>query len=238
MHWEKSVVGKFDSLIGFGNADKSFHESWTPGRNLLNFPHPWRCLLAGPPNSGKSTAVKNILIRADPAFDRVVIVHADPDNTKEYDDIKADCPKESVIMVSEIPAPESWEYELDDNGEEIILKTLLIIDDLDCRSLNREQRKFLDRSLGYVSTHRSVSVAVCCQDMFNLPPAARRNCNIYILWRSPDLTAMQAIANKFGVKDLQRLFDDYCKSRRDSLWFDSTNGTPAPVRLNGFQVLK
>ena len=51
-------------LLALKNADKAFHESWHPKRNLLNFPHPFRAVLLGPPNTGKSATVKNLLLRA------------------------------------------------------------------------------------------------------------------------------------------------------------------------------
>lgn len=39
-------------IIPFKNADKKWHEKWTEGRDLLDFPHPYRITLTGPPNSG------------------------------------------------------------------------------------------------------------------------------------------------------------------------------------------
>ena len=234
---QKKVEKGRDYLVAFENADKEWHESWETGRGLLNFPHPWRALLTGPPGTGKSTTAKNILIRANPPFERVIVVHADPEHTKEYEDIQCD-DKESVVMTAEIPDPQCFNEEVDANGEAFLPKTLLIIDDLDLRSLNKEQKRRLDRLLGYVSTHRSVSVAVCTQDAFNLPPACRRMISLYILWRSPDMEALSMIASKVGVKNLQALFDTHCKQKRDSIWIDNTDGSPAPLRLNGFTVLE
>ena len=237
--WAQSkILKRPQALFGFENADKGFHEQWAPGQNLLDFPHPFRALITGPPNSGKSTVVKNILVNQDPPFDRVVIVHADPEHTQEYDDIKADADENTVIMLGEIPPADSWEPEVDENGEEHLLKTLLVIDDLDLKTLNREQKKNLDRLAGYVSTHRSVSVCICTQDSFAAQPNVRRMMNLYVIWRSPDLEAMTMVARKVGVKDLQALFDTYCKTRRDSIWIDLTVDTPAPLRLNGFTVIK
>ena len=60
-------------LIIMKNPDKEFHEFWTAGRNIVNIIHPFRCCLFGPPNVGKSTAVLNILMRADPPFEEVFL---------------------------------------------------------------------------------------------------------------------------------------------------------------------
>lgn len=234
--WMKPKVA--DRLVAFENADKEgWHEKWHLGRGLLDFPHPWRGFFSGSPGCGKSTTVKNIMIRANPPFDRVIVVHADPEHTKEYDDIKEGADDQTVILTHEIPAPDSFEEEQDEDGESYLAKTLLVIDDLDLRTLNKEQKKHLDRLTGYVSTHRGVSVAICAQDMFNLPPAVRRMISLYVMWRSPDMEALASVAGKLGVKNLPELFEKYCHDRRDSIWIDTSVGTPAKLRLNGFQPL-
>jgi hypothetical protein len=141
-----------------------------------------------------------------------------------------------VILTDEIPAPDTFESEKGEDGE-FLPKTLLVIDDLDIRSLNKVQKMHLDRLLGYVSTHRSVSVAICTQDGFNLPAAMRRMCNVYCLWKGPDMEALSMMAKKLGVKNLHELFMRYCPNRRDSVWIDTTPGTPAPLRINGFKII-
>jgi ABC-type proline/glycine betaine transport system ATPase subunit len=80
-----------DVLIALKNKDKEFHEQWTAGRNMLDIPHPFRGVLLGPPNCGKSTTVKNILLRADPPFESVTVIHCDPEHTKEYQDLGDSC---------------------------------------------------------------------------------------------------------------------------------------------------
>lgn len=238
MWGSKPLGGGRDKLVAFENADKGFHEVWAPGRNPLDFPHPFRALLTGPPNTGKSTTALNILVRATPAFDRVIVVHADPEHTKEYDSIKEGAEDGTVILVPEIPPHTSFEEEVDADGNPFLPKTLMIIDDLDLRSLNKRQKENLDRLLGYVSTHRSVSVIVCTQDAFNLPASKRRMIQVFVIWRSPDMEAIQMICSKVGVKNLQELFDEHCKNRRDSIWIDTTVDTPFPLRLNGFSMIK
>ena len=54
---------------------------------MLNFPHPFRGVLLGPPNCGKTTTVKNTLMRQEPPFKRMYIIHCDGEYTQEYDDV-------------------------------------------------------------------------------------------------------------------------------------------------------
>jgi hypothetical protein len=88
-------------IIALPNQDKLWHETWEAGRDPLNFPHPFRGILLGPPGSGKSNAVKNLLLRADPPFTRLMVVHVDPAYTQEYDDVGAE-------LLSEIPDPKDF----------------------------------------------------------------------------------------------------------------------------------
>ena len=64
-------------LLAVRNLDKKNHEQWTASDDMLNFPHPFRGVLLGPPNCGKTTTVKNILMRQDPPFKRMYIIHCD-----------------------------------------------------------------------------------------------------------------------------------------------------------------
>jgi hypothetical protein len=140
-------------LLALPNADKAFHEEWDEGRDMLNFPHPFRAVFLGPPNTGKSTTVKNLLIRQQPPFEEVVVIHCDAEHTKEYDDIG------DVKLLSVIPAPEEWEG---------IKKTLVIIDDLELKTLAKDQKRNLDRLFGYVSTHKHISLYKLYNFKYNL----------------------------------------------------------------------
>ena len=51
-----------NQIIPISCSDKGFQERWYRGRNILNFPHSYSMVLAGPPSSGKSTLIKNICI--------------------------------------------------------------------------------------------------------------------------------------------------------------------------------
>ena len=116
-----------NKILALPNADKTFHEKWKPHRNMLNIPHPFRCVALGPPNCGKGTIIKNLLLRAKPAFEEVFVIHCDPDYTKEWDDIDG-------VMMKEIPNPEDWEG---------LVKTLVILDDLEFKQMCKEQKRNL-----------------------------------------------------------------------------------------------
>lgn len=212
-----------DEIIPIKNPDKLFHEKWTSSRNKLNIPHPYRCILMGRPNSGKSTVIKNLLLRAEPPFEEIFVIHPDAEFTKEYDDLK-------VNMLSEIPAPEEWQ------GEN---KTLVILDDLEFKGMGKEQKRNLDRLFGYVSTHKNISCCLAVQDAFSVFPAIKRCSNLLILWRGHDLDSVANIARKSGLKrnELNELFTKFLTEKRDSLWLDMTNKTPYPIRKNGFQLI-
>ena len=116
------------------NLDKKDHENWTPDRDILNLPSPYRIGLMAPPNRGKSTMIKNILLRADPPFDTIVLIHPDAESD-EYKDVKA-------IVLDYIPEPSEWNYK----G-----KTLCIVDDIELKLMDKKQKSNLDRLFGYVT---------------------------------------------------------------------------------------
>ena len=206
-------------LVVMPNADKDWHEHWFKTRNLLNKPHPFRAIITGPPGSGKTLIIQNMVSRAQPPFERVIVLHADPEQTREYAGINAE-------MMNIIPAPDSWD------GEQ---KTLCIIDDLEIRQLPKEQKRNLERLFSYVSTHRNVSIIMTSQDAFNIAPNIRRSANIFILFKIRDVDSLMTIARKIGIpKQMMRDLMKLLKKKHDSLWLDTTAGSPIPFALNGF----
>ena len=210
-------------LIILENADKVWHESWGKGRDMLNIPHPYRAVCLGKPNSGKSLVVKNLMLRADPPFEEIFVVHADADNTLEYDDVSAQ-------MLSEIPNPEDWEGEV---------KTLVVLDDLELQQASKDQKRNLDRLFGYCSTHKNISVILCSQDPFAVPTIVRRCSNLWVLWKMEDNDSMGTVARKTGMKssDFKSIFKQLMPKVTDSLWIDLTKNSPYPLRKNGYEII-
>ena len=212
-----------NEILALPNADKLFHEKWKKGRNMLNIPHPFRCVALGPPNCGKGTIVKNLLLRAKPAFEEVFVIHCDPDYTKEWNDIGGE-------MMSEIPNPEDWKGEV---------KTLVILDDLEFKGMSKDQKRNLDRLFGFVSTHKNISICLCAQDTFNVPPIVRRCSNLWVLWKMNDMDSLSNTARKTGMsaQNFNTIFNELMMNNHDSLWIDTTAGTPYPLRKNGYTII-
>jgi hypothetical protein len=215
-----------NKIMCFPNKDKSFQESWTPGRNLLDIPWSFRAIFCGPPSSGKSTIVKNIILQANPMYDEVLIVHfgqggSDDEGTADYDEIDG----VKVVGLEGLPDP------IKINPEK--KKMLVVLEDIPLSHLSKVDKLKIDRLFGYSSSHRGVSLIVCCQDPFDCPVGARRCSNIFLIYKQPDLLAISNLASRTGytASDFRELFK-MCKTKHDSIMVDCTEGTPAPLRLN------
>lgn len=223
-HHKKS--GEDKKIYVFKNADKEgWYESWHEGRNWLNFPHPFRCIVAANPGSGKTNMIKNIIVRSKPHFNRIFLCHFDPD-TKEYDDLEH-------IKLDELPDARSKIFSPKH-------KTLCIIDDYDFASLNKFQMNNLRSLFKYASTHRGVSFMVACQDFFNLPAIIRRLSNVYFLWSgSKDIDQLMTIGRRIGYTKTEfKEIIDMCQNKFDNICIDFTVDSPCKVRFNAYTPVK
>ena len=213
-------------IIPFENHDKAFHEQWYEGRDLLDIPHPFRMLLAAKPNGGKTTVILNIILRVacgkDP-FEKIVVVHCDPNTTQEYKDVEHE-------LRPDIPKPDDFNP---------LQKTLCILEDLNYIGMGKQQRGYLERLVGYASTHKNVSVMVTAQDPFRILPTVRRCVNVFVLWNNHDQDMLRTLARKTGktVEALERVLTTQCQDHHDSVWIDLSPDSPAPFRKNGYERL-
>lgn len=221
-------------IIAIKNRDKEFHESWKPNDDELNLPHPFRAVIAAPPNTGKSTIIFNLIMRQKPMFKKFIIIHCSPDETKEYDILGArkseENPKSNVEIRGDIPDPKDFDGKV---------KTLVVLDDIEYKNLNKEQISHLDRLFGFVSTHMNVSVVATAQNFFNMAPAIKRMSNVIILGKLNDKQAMNAIASKVGMNiNLFQAYMNLLTDTHDTLWLDMTSKSPYPVRKNGYELFE
>ena len=208
-------------LIEIKNADKGWTESWSESRakDIANFPHPSRICLIGPPSVGKSFICKHLLLHQKPMFKELYIIHGDSDCTKEYEDV------EPTMMLNEFPPIEFFD------GSQ---KTLVIIDDVEYSSMNKEQQGRMNKLVRYGSSHKNLTLYFTHQNFFSLPILVRKLCNVFVIWKPRALGELKMIANRVGMRaeELECIFDNICTDYRDSLCIDLHYKTPALLRKN------
>lgn len=241
---------KLKSLPHVPNPDKKGFETWSTSRNMVNFPHPYRCLITGPPNSGKSTLVLNILLAAQPTFDNIFILHPETfeSNVPEVDELKnnnilvTDGKDGKPLVIDEYAGVHftgSLKYFPSETYFDTIKKkkNLLIIDDIEIRNYIKKRpyrEKRINKLFSYTSTHRSLSIIITCQDVYSqIIPCIYRFCNIFILYKFTDKNQISLLARNIGIskKSLEKLFA-LCRNQHDNICLDKTINTPYPYRFN------
>lgn len=212
-------------LILIKSCDKAFHESYKKPRDMLNFPHPYVMVCTGRRNAGKTMYIKNSIIRAKPAFDIIQVLSCDPGAKEWANDI--DCE-----VLDEIPSPENYM----ENDE----KTLLVLDDICFLDLNKEDKRKIDRLVGFISSHCNVSIAIANQDFFNVVPIARKCASVIVLWRPTDLDELKTISRRTGItsKKIMEIFDTHMSEPTDSLTVNLIKGAPHGLVKNGFEPIE
>ncbi len=112
------------------------------------------------------------------------------------------------------------------------MKNLLIIEDVAIGDASKDLRKLVDRSFGYCSTHKSVSVIATAQNFISIPQTVRRMATVFCLWRTADIVSMRTMAERVGLdaKQFMELCRQQLTNRHEFLTVDLTNDSPAPMR--------
>lgn len=229
------------TIVPIENHDKDFHESWKDrgdDPDLMNVPHPFQMCISGRPGSGKTCALINMILHQDPPFERVFILHADRENTTEYDPLwkstKQTTRPDNIVMLESIPKPDEW-FDLVDGH-----KSIVIIDDVDLSGLDKVDKSSINRLFGYCSTHCNLSVCATNQIFFKIPSDVRRQCNFFVLYKLIDTSCIKNLATRCGIKNesLMKIFDEHLQSQHDAIWLDYTKGTPCNIRKNCFTPIQ
>lgn len=217
----KKFKGKLpNKILPFTTADKKNHEKWHSKRNIANFPCPCKILVIGPPNVGKTSTVFNIVLRSKPMYDNVYIIQ-EFKNSAEYDEL------EPTEILDKIPPPEFF------NGEE---KNLIILEDFECNKNDVN----LSKLFRITGSHCKTTIILLYQSFFRCMPLARRLSDVYIIYRMNDCNEMDMISRRVGYdkNHFNQLFNSFCNTKYDSICFDLTPHSPAPLRLNIFQPIR
>jgi hypothetical protein len=215
-----------NKLLYIPNPDKKNHEHWYPKRNLANLPRPFRALFVGSVNSSKTNTAKNLVLRAFPRFENIILIHCNygEGGSKEWDDIGI------TDQFEEIPDRDYF--------NQLEGRTLVILEDVEFQ----EKDPSLSLLFRHLSTHfvDTLSVMLLYQDFIKVPKIARRLASQFIMWKLPDQIQMNMVEKRVGMKkgELIHMFDTLCKERRDSIMIDLSDNSPAPLRLNVFQPIR
>lgn len=217
------------------NPDKSHHEKWTEGRDELDIPTPFQCIISGKTNFGKTTIIHNLIMRQTPEFKRILIVHCGGESSEEYSVLGKkmsdlnDFENGNWYFLDKIPDPSEFRKNA--------CKTLLIFEDLNFEGMHKKDKEKIDRLFGYASTHSpmGLSIVLTAQNFYSIPPTIRRMAKLIILGKTLDKRSSDSIANKVGIalptfRNLMNLLED----SHDSLWLDETSMSPYPLRMNGY----
>jgi GTPase SAR1 family protein len=224
-------------LLAIQNGDKPCLERWDErrSRDLANFPNPSRILLVGPPNSGKSCLVKQLVMHQSPRFDEVFLVHLDAGHTKDYADLDV------TAEMPDIPTLEFFNAlptHNPDTGKRI--RRAIIVDDLELTHATKERAKNLAILFRFVSSHAPMTVYYATQSYFDIPPLVKKMASTFILWRPRSNTELKLIEDRCGCDRglLRHLFDSVCTTGWDNICIDHTDGSPAPLRKNLFEKIE
>ena len=238
---KKKAVRLPRDIVAFRSGDKvGAEERWDEQRcrDLANFPAPCRILLLGPPSCGKSVTAQNLLIHAKPRYEELYVVHEDAGTTRDYE--QAD----PTAMMPEVPSLEFWsalpERHEDGPLKGKRIKRLVIVDDLETSGAAKERIKRLGILVRYCSSHKFLTVVICHQSAFDLPPLVRKMCNVVCVWKPRGRQELALISNRVGADPglLEHLFNTAATGPRDCITLDFTVDTPAPLRLNVFQKIE
>lgn len=219
-----------DEIIIIPNPDKDdSHETWYPGRNFADIPHPVRWVFSAKPHSGKSNLILNIIMRVSEGkapYERIVLCHGSGTHTQEYNSL-------ALHDVFDTLPPANYFMDLQKKENK---KSLVIIDDLELGDLKKRQLADLSSLFRFVSTHHNWSIFIAYQSFFDISTIVRKCSSVFTIWapRSKNEIAMTANRLQVDQTDLEEIFDTVFKTRYDSVTFDFTLNSPCPVRLNLF----
>ena len=136
------------TLLKLDCADKKAHHPDALSPGIMPF-HPSVVIAAGRKGSGKGATVKQLLMLAAPAYDKIYICHYDP-KTEEWND----CDPTKIFSIDDLPSDPT---EFLDRSE----KNALVIDEIPFEGMNRANKGKIDR-VEYVCTTCEAGYSANC----------------------------------------------------------------------------
>lgn len=236
--YDDNLYGKH---IVISTGEKDYHEKWNNKRDLGDFPHPFKLLLFGSTNSGKTTTIHNIIIKTmlgKKPFKRIFLFYGDGDTES------SDYSKESIRQLkteyglkhwyncSDIPSQKHFSQELG--------KSLLIIDDalMGQYSLTKKQLKKLNTLIMHVCTHKHLSMIIVGHDAIFIPRCVRSGMDIISTPFVQDSRAIDKMTGMLGVSRTKfEIINEYLRQNpHNTFTIDKTFNSPAPMRFPNIQT--
>lgn len=222
---KKKINNLDNKLILFPSEDKEvFQESYDSPDELTNyayFIHPFKMLIIGNTNSGKTTLIKNLLYVNN--FNKIYVVHGLP-STKDYENIDIEGGVREYIPLFE---------SLDTTD-----KAVLIIEDMALNKLPQDQLLLLNKYIKTYSSHGNLSIIVATQYFYELCPLIRTNADILVIFKQT-----QSNINNIGyrcnidINLFKMLMSHFIIDKNDFLVIDKTRPMEHGYRKNLFQLL-
>ena len=102
------------------------------------------------------------------------------------------------------------------------------------------KKKRLNRLFGYTASHCNLSLLITSQNFLDIGPDLRRQSNLIITFKQPDLNALVIMSKRCGMQkdDFMKIFDKYLRRTHTALYIDLQNDTKARYRIDGFRPIR
>jgi hypothetical protein len=199
-----------DRVIVFQNGDKK--DKSRENHPLLP-PWPFRALIVGAPNSGKTNCALNLIAKIEPEPGVYYIIHGDPES-KDYELLR------DAVTVD----PDEMDLSFIDEMAEREPKTriLVIIDEVGIADLEAKKRKEFRQLFMHKSSHKNCSVIMVYQDFNLVPMSIKKMCDVYVFCgKVVEKHIRRIFANMSGIsKDEFEELESLKRSNYDSIWID------------------
>ena len=209
-------------IVKLPNSDKDGRHHADSENPLMPY-FPSVLIVCGKKGSGKTNLTLNLISKATPLYDRIVIVHGAGESSSEYQDLI-----DGSEVVDSIPTPDFW------NPDQ---KNCLVIEEQPWGMFNRAQMSAAERCVNFTSSHRSVQVFIVVQNIGVLCPTIKRAMDyLCIAPHAGCLDQLYDLKRRTGV-DFKLLMEDICQDRHDFVCMDFTGRGPK-LRRNMFDIIE